>query len=420
MSTKRWLGNAASNQDLWTVSLSGTVTSQTFSFTINGKSISYTSSGGDTVATILTAFVALWNQLTPANPPEFNELTAVGLPIGGPFTSMTLTGKTSGKPSAISVATGGAATFSIANTTPATGPNTFDNAQNWSGGVAPVNSDVLVYDNGSVPCLYNLSTALTGITVYVNPGYSGAIGLPLINSDSGTVTYNEYRTTSLTLTSGTAIIDGPSLTRCNLAFGANTTTVRIMATGQRPDQYIPIVLLTGGNGSSELDITRGDCGVAFYQGQTATFPTIKTGYVSSPLTDVTLICGTGATLTTVTQNGGNVTSRANVTTITQGASGGTLTLSDSATVTTLSVYAGTCNANSNGTITTANLYGSAILSFDNDPRAITVTNPINCNGSNVSVIDNQKRVNSGVLSLAMTGLANVKWQHGFSSSIVIT
>lgn len=417
--TKRWIGNAAAIADLWTISLSDTVVSQAYSLTINGKSISYTAGGGDTISSILSALVTAWNSLVAPPPPEFQELIAAGLPTSGPFTSVTLKGVTSGKPSTISASTTGGATFSIANTTPATGPNDFANAQNWSNGIAPVNSDILVFDNGSTPCKYNLSTSLTGITLSVEQGYAGSIGLPFINSDSTTV-YAEYRPTSLTLAGGTAIVNAPSLTRCNLAFGAHTANVRVLATGKRPDQYVPVVLMTGGDGSSELDISKGDVGVAFYQGTTATFPTIKTSYVTNAVVDVSLQCGPGATLTNVIKNGGTAVLRCSATTITQDSAGGNLTIGDSAAVTTLNVFNGIAALNSTGTVGTVNLYNLAFLDADQDPRAKTITNPINVHDSGVTIRDNQKSINSGTLSLTTNGVESVNVQHGGNISIVFT
>src|SRR6185437_1113966 len=333
MTVKRWLGAANAVNDLWTISLSGTVISQTYTLTINGKSLAYAASGTDTVNSILTAIVAAWNSLTaPVPPPEFQELTATAFPVAGPFTTIQLKGDVAGNPTLPSVATSGGATFSIANTTPATGPNDFANAQNWSGGVAPVNGDTLVFDNGSVACLFNLSTTLTGITVIVNPGFTGTIGLPLINTNSPT-SYAEYRTTSLTLVGGTATINGPALQRFNIAFGANTSTVRIMGTGSRLDRYTPVVLITGGNGSSELDMTKGDAGLAFYLGTTANFPTIKTGFLNNATTDVSLICGPGTTLGTISQNGGNITFQSAATTANLGQAGGSMTIQDGSATT---------------------------------------------------------------------------------------
>jgi hypothetical protein len=189
-------------------------------------------------------------------------------------------------------------------------------------------------------------------------------------------------------------------------------------TGTRIDNFTPVVLITGGNGSSELDATKGDIGLAFYQGTTAIFPVIKSNYVSQPLSDVTITVGLGATLTTVTKNGGVMTSRVGATTINQGAIGGTLTLTDSAAVTTLNVYGGTVNYGTTGTIATINLYNQATLNADVDPRSKTITNAIGVYSTGVTVIDSAKTINSGTLTLAPSGLASVNVNHGQNTSIV--
>ncbi len=383
--------------------------------TINSKSITYTATSSDTVSTILMVLANTWSASTI---PEFLELTAATLPTGGPYTSMTVTQNVAGRPSVISVATNGAAVFNITNTTAATGPNDFTNPQNWSTGAAPANSDTLVFDNGNISCKYNLGSSLTGVTVSVESGYSGLIGLPFINSDNPNTSYNEYRPTALTLAGGTAIVNAPQCGQCNLAYGPNTASIRVLATGQRANSTTPVVLITGGNSSSELDINKGDVGLACFQGQTATFAMIKTGYVSQPLSDVALTIGLGATLTTVAKNGGNVISRVGAATITQDVAGGTLTLTDSATVTTLNVFAGTVNLSTNGTVETINLYGSATLNCDGDPRAKSVTNAINVYSASITVIDAAKTINAGVLSLALSGLTSVNVQHGANTSIV--
>ena len=411
MTVKRWLGQAVATYDIWTISLSGTVTSQTYTITINSKTVTFIAGGSDTVASVLAGLVANWN-LSNA-PPEFGELTPA---VSG--TTIVATANLAGNPCTITVGTSGGATFTIAHTQAATGPNDFTNALNWSGGVAPANGDTLVFDNGSASCKYNISSSLTGITLLVNPGFSGNIGLSFINQNSNT-TYNEYRTTALTLTGGTVTINAPSLTLCSLAFGANTATVQITATGRRTSQYTPVVLITGGNGSSKLAITKGDVGVAFYQGQTATFPTILTSYQNSATSDVTLFCGSGCTLTTVTQDGGNVTTNSSVTTFTQGVGGGTATFV-SGSVTTLYVEAGTAVWNSTGTLGTATVAGKGLLDFSQDPNGKTVTNPILVYGDVASVNDPWKVVNSGVLSVTTNQTQMLNVSHGSGNVCTFT
>lgn len=418
MAIKRWVGNAAAVTDVHTVSLSGTVASQNYSITINGKSVTYAAGSGDTVATILAGLVSNWNSTSSPPSPEFQELIAAGVPSAGPFTSMTVSQTVPGRPTSISVSTSGAATFAITNTVVATGPNDFENGLNWSGGTAPANSDTLVFDNGSVPCLYNIDSTLTGITLIVGRGYSGQIGLPMINRGNQTTSYNEYRPTALVLAGGDVSIESALIGRCNLAFGANDATVRIVNTGTRIDPAVPAVLITGGDSASELSITRGDVGLAFYQGEVAEFPSINTGYFQQPLADVNLWIGSGAVLATIVKNGGNVVTAADATTISQGSSGGTVSIVDSADVTTVNANAGTVELKSTGTIGTVNLYGSATLNCDGDPRPKTITNPINVYSSQVTITDTAKTVNAGELELATSGLASVNVNHGANTSIV--
>ena len=405
MSVKRWLGNAAAVFDIWTISLSGTVISQTYSVTINSKSITYTAGGSDTVAIILAALVAKWTSLTTPPPPEFQELTPV---VSG--TTIVATANTAGNPCTITVSTGGGATFSIAHTQAATGPNDFANGQNWSGGVAPANSDTIVYDNGNVGCNFGINTALTGITMIVSPGYSGTIGLPFINANSRT-TYAEYRPTNLTLAGGTVTINAPNCKQCNLAFGANTATVTVQGIGARISQFTPPILIIGGNGSSQLAITKGDVGLAYYQGQTADFPTILTSYQSSASSDVTLYCGSGTTLGAVTQNGGSIIVNSNVTTYTVGTSGGVANIL-AGSVTTAYVENGTMYYSSVGTLGTVTIAGKAVLDFSQSPLGKTVTNPILVYSDYSSVIDPAKTVNSGVLSVTTEQTVYFNVNHG--------
>jgi len=413
MATKRWVGGAQSVKDVWTLTLSGTVTSQTYTITIGTKSISYTAGGADTQAVIFAALLAMWNSTTSPVPPEFKELTATG-----GVTNLVLTGTVTGRPSVVSFTTGGGATATATNTIPASGPSFFNVAANWSGGVAPANSDILVFDSGSVPCKYGLSSTLTGVTVQVNPGYSGTIGLTDVNSDGNS--YHEYRTTSLTLDGGTLVCNSPNIRLCRLAFGTTLATVRVLNSGQRLDPNAPAVLITGGAVSSECDVTRGDVGLAFYAGETANFPTLKIGYVTQQQSDARVYGGVGLTVTTITKTGGDLTLNSNATTITQGPNGGTLTVAAGA-VTTLNANGGSVVYNSTGTLGTLNIRNDGAVSFDADPRGVTVTNTINMYGPSARLKDNQKRVSSGVLTVATTGTPAGNIEHDVTNtSIVLT
>ena len=99
MATKQWTGNAVAVKDVWTITPGGTIASgSTFTLSINGKSIVYTSTGS-TVAGVTAGIAALWNNTETPTPPEFRELVAVDN-----TTSVTLTGRLEGRPHTVGAA----------------------------------------------------------------------------------------------------------------------------------------------------------------------------------------------------------------------------------------------------------------------------------------------------------------------------
>jgi hypothetical protein len=112
-------------------------------------------------------------------------------------------------------------------------------------------------------------------------------------------------------------------------------------------------------------------------------------------------------------------STTNVTTLTQGPAGGTLTVAAGA-ITTLKVQGGTAIYNSTGTLGTATVSNAGILDFNQDPRAKTVTNPIQVYGDVAKVQDDLKAVNSGVLSVTTNQTAKINVSHGSGSAMTFT
>ena len=398
MATKSWIGQAVAVADVWTITPGGTIASgSVFTLTINGKDLVYTATGS-TLADTTAGITAAWNNTVTPPPPEFRELEATDT-----GTTVVLTGLSAGRPHTVSAAASGSGspTISASNTTAATGPNHLNNGDNWSDGTAPANSDVLVFDRGSVPVLYGLSTTLTGITIYWRAGYRGAIGLPPINRDGDA--YGEYRTRYLTLDGATLIqLESQDVSRFYINTGTTAATVVVNQTGSREDDNIPCVCLRGGHSSNALTINRGDVGAAYFAGETSTIPDIRLAFVASRATDARLVCGTGATLTTVSKTGGDLTIRSNVTTLTQGPTGGTTTI-EAGAVTTLNLNGGTCVYNSTGTLGTASIANDGFLDFDQDARAKTVTNPVDIYGPDARLRDSRKVVSSLVVDLNRTG-----------------
>lgn len=390
--TKRWQGDARAIADVWTFTPGGTIASgSTFTFTVAGKAVVYTSTGA-TAAIVSAGVTALWNSTDNPLPPEFREYEAVD----GTGT-VVFTQRTKGKPGTIACAAGGSGTPSvtISNTTAATGPHHVDNAANWSDGAAPGNDDVLVFDSGSVDCLYGDISSLTGITIKVLEGYTGKIGLPEYNG-SGSNSYPEYREKYVKITGGTLEVDCSTATRVRVDFQSTLATLIVRNTGQREDN-LPAVTIKGGASSSRADITRGDVALAYFAGETANFPTVNIAFVERQESDANVFIGSGAsTVTTLTKSGGNLVNHAAVTTFRQTPGGG-VTTQMAGGVTTATVDGGRYAYNSSGTLATASASGDGFIDFDGDTRAKTVTNPIDLFGDKSRLRDTRGVVASLVV-----------------------
>jgi hypothetical protein len=104
------------------------------------------------------------------------------------------------------------------------------------------------------------------------------------------------------------------------------------------------------------------------------------GYETSEQSDVVVVCGPGTTLTTVTQQGGDLTINSAATTITK--SGGDLTCMGTGAYTTVKNWRGELIYRSSGTITNFSC-GAATVDFRADMRAKTITNCDLYAGANV-------------------------------------
>jgi hypothetical protein len=127
----RWRGDAPPVQQVNTVTPGSPAATNTFTLTINGKSLTYTAR--TTLVSDVTA--ALANEVNNSNIPEFKELVATdneGL-------TLLLTARVPGVPfTQTSSASGGAATLTTTTTTTSSGPNDWNIAGNWSTGALPV------------------------------------------------------------------------------------------------------------------------------------------------------------------------------------------------------------------------------------------------------------------------------------------
>jgi hypothetical protein len=309
--------------------------------------------------------------------PQFSEFTATNLTASQVDLTANGAGALAGKPFTIVVTGDGTAstgTAAISSITVPTSQYHADQVDNYSGNALPTGgSDTLIFDNGSVDVRWGLdyATTLTAITKY--KAYTGNVGLSEVNTDNTAKPYHEYRTTYLTCTGCTTVNhevgDGPGSGRFKLNTGTGQSAINIFGQGTRLESGVPCFLWKGTHASNTFNNLRGDAGIAFFGGETATVATLVTG--DGPLSQASTICGTGCTLTTVTLNGGTQETNSAITTANQ--NGGNWT-HKAGTITTANIYGGTHYPVGAATYTTLKLFGGTFdASRGNASFAITNT-----------------------------------------------
>lgn len=391
MATVRWIGAAAGVKQVSTLAISGTWTAgDTITLKINNIDFTLTVGSTVTTTTIATSLKQAFNgeTLTDATY-SYAPSLASGAQSIGVFTeatasvsssTVTFTGVTAGVPFTMTASrvTASSGAISFSNVTAATGPNFWDNVDNWDSNSLPVDNDTIVFDSGNVDVLYGLTTGIQPAAVAITLGYTGKIGLPDMNTSASNQSnyYAEYRTKFLTFddnsVTNTVTIgggDGNGSGRIKIDFGAGQTTLNVIGTGPRAIPGEPALVVKGTHASNAFTVMGGDAGFAFAVGDSTTIATLRVGSDSSSSAKVT--CGTSATLTTVVVSGGTLSISANCTTMTQYAG----TISQAAGVpATLRVWAGTYESRGTGTIGTECTIG-AKGKFDRskDTRALTIT-----------------------------------------------
>lgn len=419
MATTSWLGGAPVVQEVYTLVPGGTIEStDVWNVTIGNQTVSTV--GGSTVAaTVATAIEAACDAFTSE---LFDENTwSVN------SATITVTGPDDGRPVTITGTTtetgGGAAdaqTFTITNTVEAEGPNDWSTVENWSGAAVP-GADTVWLLNSDVSILYGLNqTAVTITALNVEASFTGYLGLP---EYSEVADYPEYRTTYLTANITTLNIgrgEGDGSKRIKINTQSDASTIHVWKTGGRVDNAIPSFLWKGANASNVMTVHRGDVGIAILPGETATLPTLNVGYLDNVDGDSQVMIGAGATITTINQNGGVITSFATATITTVKTLAGTF-FGYGGTITTLTIDGGKYVHMGTGTITTLTINTDGEFDADQSDGAFTVTNTIVMRAG--SKLKNRKRrINSGsnpVIQLAGCGLKDVEIDLGDNVTMTV-
>lgn len=356
MATVIWRGDAPTVPQVDTVTFAAISDTDYTTFAINGKSVVVTATASTTTQETYAALCV--TTLEASTIPEFAELTFTSSASG-----LFVTGASDGRPFTMT-ATGTNMTATRTTTTTASSPNDAGLAANWVGGALPVNSDIVIFENSTVDCLWNLSalSAVTLAQLRIKQSYTGSIGLPLL-TETG---YYEYRTRELTISSTLVYIgegDGAGSGRIFLNLGSAATTVSVYDTGSAEDSAVGALVLRGTNAANILRVARGDVGVAMLRAtDTATLATTEISYIDDQDGDSRVRLGSGCTLTTVEVYGGDVDIYADFTTLVQ--EGGLVKCHEGVSPSTsIDVLDGTCQYRSSGTLAQGYVSDGGVLEF---------------------------------------------------------
>jgi hypothetical protein len=250
MATKYWRGGAAAVGQVTTITFSAYTSGQTYTCTINGKSISYLAVAS-TITDVVNGLLAAWQATTE---PEFAEATPTN------SSGLRLTAITLGVPFTVTASATGGITATVTATTAPSGPNFFTNAQNWVGGSLPSSGDHLVFENSTVDLLYSIEDTATNYgNITVDSSFTATIGLPAMNSAN----YAEYRPRFLKLGDGSSgynltigMGNGRQSSRILIDANAGDVVATIYGTGFSSNAESPVVIKNNGSAST-LDLYSG-------------------------------------------------------------------------------------------------------------------------------------------------------------------
>lgn len=297
MATRRWIGAKAPINKKDKLVVDAPSPSDVYSLTSNESTATYVAVTGDTVVEVVDGLIAAAGIAAR----EFRLMT---------FTKDTVDtdtfyaeSATTGHDFDLSVN----AQVTLTSESVATGPNWW-HADNFEGGVAPVDTDTVVFEKNSVDLLFNLDqSALVTITLEFRASYTGRVGWPNVNGQGG---FPEYRDQFLKIDSGVVVVglgEGNGSSRIKLDLDAHAATaVTVFKTGT-----------SSVSGQRALQIRNGtaiDLSIADGEVQLAPFAVDPANTTLNAL-DVaggTVICGSGVTTVSVDQSGGVVETESDV------------------------------------------------------------------------------------------------------------
>lgn len=379
MATLYWEPKALAVAQIVTVQITAFDGATTYIITIGGVDVSVV---GDTDAN--TTATNLAAALDASVHPYFGgDGTAGSVTISWSAATDTVTGTAdvAGIPFvATSSVSGGTGTIgAVTTTTAATGPNFWDEAENWSTGIVPAASDIVYIRGGNTNICWGLDQSAVDISaIFIDQTYTGKIGLRrdqfAINADASDTdaSYPEYRQTYLDigydecdigLQRGPGTANGSTRLKIDNDRAAASET-RIHNTASAGENNKAAVLLLAANANADVEVRNAPGGVGLATdepGETSTFGDIT---VTDTTTTSSVFVGEGVTLSNWAQRGGqNELSAAADFTSCETAGGTLLLTGGDYTITTFNQNGGTTTDNhedATAIITTLNLNGGLI------------------------------------------------------------
>lgn len=364
MATIRFRGDAPPVTQVVTVTPANVEIGDRFTLTINGKSVSFTA----TAATVANVTAGLTAALEATSLPEFAEIAA-----SDETTQVRITSRTPGLPFVVSTSTAngggsGGQSLTLATSSAASGPEHWNDPNNWSGGAVPASGDDVYLEHSAVHLKYGLDQAAVDLaSLHIAASFTGEIGLPERNENE-TDSYAEYRPQYLAIGAARVTIgggQGRGSSRLQLDTGSSATNIVVMATGLPQRQESPAVLWRGVHAANTLNVRGGSVGVAHAGGDLATLAQLRASGGE-------VYCGSGASLDAVACAGqAHVWVEASVSHLTQ--SGGRVVLVGAGEIGEATLSGGRLDYRSSGAIGLAIVDGpTAILDFSGDaqPRSV--------------------------------------------------
>jgi len=410
MAVKVWRGTAVGIKQVDTATVSGTWTAGDEAYLeINGSRLVVTIGAATTVADVAEAVTAAINATSKTDSlvgtetrnfggqelPELTEITA-----SNTATEVVLEGNTAGMPFTTTWPTPSTAStgdISATTTTAATGPNHFDNDDNWSTGAVPVAADQIVFQDSAIDCLYGLSQySVTNCTIQIDSSFTGRIGLAPRNANN----YDEYRQRHLaiiptTAARGIVIGGGPGNGSPRINLDPSTTAVQavINFTASAESGTKAAVDLVNMAGAT-VAIRQGSLSLAATASNSASVATLEMTYNTQVATDALVYVGTKGRIDNINKSGGELrfvnTDGGTVASCVSRA--GVVEFHGNIGVTFLDVQGGQVIWKSTGTLASPKVGGAGVLDFSQDADAKTVTNPIERYSNNSRIVDPNKVV----------------------------